>query len=99
MASRPAWTVKNNRVICEEFEFEWNGGFAFVQKQKNITNLHNAIKINRGEIALEISSKSAVLLGKNIGAFRLNITESHLKIYSKVQKILSKVDRIEICFP
>lgn len=71
MAKRPAWTIKDNKVICEEFEFEWNGGFALVQKQKNIANLHNSIKMSKGETALEVSSKGTDLLGKNIGAFSL----------------------------
>lgn len=71
MAKRPAWTIKNNKVICKEFEFEWNGGFAIVQKQKNIANLHNSIKNVTDETALEVSSKGTVALGKNIGAFSL----------------------------
>lgn len=41
MAKRPAWTIENDHVICEEFE--WNGGFALVQKQKNIDALHTSI--------------------------------------------------------
>ena len=71
MASRPAWTVKDGKVNCEYFEFSWNGGFAVVQKQKNITALHEQIYIKYGKRALEVSSKSMEELGRKIGAFSL----------------------------
>lgn len=71
LARRPAWTIRSDSVICEEFEFEWNGGFAIVQKQKNIANLHAAIREQTKERALEISSKGMIPLGKEIGAFSL----------------------------
>ncbi len=71
MASRPAWTVRNGKVIVEYFEFAWNGGFAVVQKQKNITALHEQITEKYHEKALEVSSKSMEELGRNIGAFSL----------------------------
>lgn len=34
MAKRPAWAIMDNKVECMEFEFEWNSGFAVIQKQK-----------------------------------------------------------------
>ena len=71
MAKRPAWTICEDSVICKEFEFEWNGGFAIKQKQKNIENLHASIFNDTKKKALEVSSKGTVLLGKNIGAFSL----------------------------
>lgn len=71
MAKRPAWSIKNDVVISEDFEFEWSGGFALVQKQKNIQALHNSIMQKCGETALEVSSKSTIPLGKDIGAFSL----------------------------
>lgn len=43
MAIRPAWTIKNDMIQCEYFEFQWDGGFALSQKRKNIDNLHKAI--------------------------------------------------------
>lgn len=73
MAKRPAWTVKNGKVVCSEFEFIWNGGFAIIQKQKNISNLHSAIAKEMQEAALEVSSKSFVQLGREIGAFSLKL--------------------------
>ena len=71
MAKRPAWSIKNDIVISEDFEFEWSGGFALVQKQKNIKALHDSIIQRYGETALEVSSKSTIPLGKDIGAFSL----------------------------
>lgn len=71
MAKRPAWTICEDSVIRKEFEFEWNGGFAIKQKQKNIENLHASIFNDTKKKALEVSSKGTVLLGKNIGAFSL----------------------------
>ena len=88
MAKRPAWTIENNRVICKEFEFEWNGGFSITQKQKNIKNLHNSIIKETNESVLEVSSKGLTQLGKDIGAFSLK--------YNEAQKNLRMVDLIQI---
>lgn len=71
MAVRPAWTIKNGIVICEEFEFKWNGGFAVSQKQKNIVNLHEEIMRKTGAKALEVSSKGLVQVGNEMSAFFL----------------------------
>lgn len=71
MVVRPAWTIKNGIVICEEFEFKWNGGFAVSQKQKNIVNLHEEIMRKTGAKALEVSSKGLVHLGNEMSAFFL----------------------------
>lgn len=71
MAKRPAWSISDDRVICQEFDFEWNGGLALIQKQKNVSNFHASIKNIMNESALEISSKGTVSLGKNLGAFSL----------------------------
>ncbi len=71
MAKRPAWSIKNDKVICREFDFKWNSGFSIIQKQKNIANLHESIIEKTKESVLEISSKGLVPLGKNIGAFCL----------------------------
>ena len=79
MAKRPAWTIENNRVICKEFEFEWNGGFSITQKQKNIKNLHNSIIKETNESVLEVSSKGLTQLGKDIGAFSLKYNEVPLE--------------------
>ena len=73
MATRPAWALKNNRVIRYNFDFTWNGGFAVSQKQKNIKALHEAIDRQFKEQALEISTKSFDVLGKSMSAFTLKL--------------------------
>ncbi|MCI1477819.1 MAG: hypothetical protein LKH93_00760 [Clostridium beijerinckii] len=90
MAQRPAWTIKDDLIKCEYFEFQWNGGFALIQKQKNINNLHKAIYNKYGEKSLEVSTKSDLQLGKEASAFNLkcngyfveNIFQSS-KVYSE----------------
>ncbi len=74
MATRPAWTIKNGKIIREDFAFEWHGGFAVVQKQKNIQGLHQAIMDKTGQRALEISSKSTADLGRSLSAFNLTLS-------------------------
>ena len=73
MAFRPAWTLRRGRVVCREFEFTWNGGFAVSQKRKNITGLHQAILDDTGEKALEISTKGTEPLGNELSAFNLTL--------------------------
>lgn len=79
MATRPAWTIKNGKVMREDFDFAWNGGFAITQKQKNINALHAAIREAKGEEALEVSSKSTVSLGKELSAFSLQLSGVYLE--------------------
>lgn len=79
MATRPAWTVKNGKVIREDFDFTWNGGFAVTQKQKNINALHRAIQEAKGEKALEVSSKSTAPLGRELSAFSLKLSGVYLE--------------------
>ena len=79
MALRPAWTIKDGKVIRQDFEFSWNGGFALSQKQKNILALHQAIKDATGQSALEISSKSTEELGRKLSAFSLKLSGVYLE--------------------
>ena len=71
MANRPAWTIENGNVICREFDFAWNGGFAVSQKRRNINALHQSIADATGQTALEISSKGEVELGNRLSAFNM----------------------------
>lgn len=88
MASRPAWKLQNNRILENNFEFQWNPGFSIVQKKRNVTNLHEAISESKQATALEISTKSDVDLGYALSAFNLkldgitleNVFQSH-KVY------------------
>ncbi len=79
MALRPAWTIKDGKVVGKEFEFQWNGGFAITQKQKNIKNLHQSIEKSTGDTALEISSKSLEPIGAQLSAFELKIGNKYLE--------------------
>lgn len=59
-------------------EFQWSGGFAASQKQKNIRALHDAFQVARpGSRVLEISSKSmqvnGVALSKYVPSLRKSI--------------------------
>ena len=77
MAERPSWTIKNDSVTCEFFEFAWNGGFATSQKKKNVRALHESVKNRYGETALEVSTKSDEDLGNKLSAFNLTL-DGHL---------------------
>ncbi|MGR9134800.1 DarT1-associated NADAR antitoxin family protein [Rhizobium leguminosarum] len=56
-----------------DFEIAWAGGFAAVQKQKNIRALHSAAERAGYAPLLEISSKSDVKAGRHLSAFHLRI--------------------------
>ena len=52
MATRPAWTVINNKVVRLNYDFVFNPGFSKSQKQKNVEALHASI----GKKSLEVSN-------------------------------------------
>lgn len=85
MANRPVFVVNSKppyyKVI--NVEFEWSGGFAKTQSQKNIVALHNEfLKTNNEHKILEISSKSLQELGTKLSAFSLEkyVSEMDAKI-------------------
>jgi type I restriction enzyme M protein len=87
MASRPAWTIRDGKVIRRDYEFAWNGGFAITQKQKNIRALHKAILDTTGETAIDISSKSTVEIGVQLSAFNLKLSGVYLEnIFQSAKK-------------
>lgn len=74
MAQRPVYKIKSSYPYyeCINVEFTYNGGFAVIQKQKNIKAIHEAYKItNPVANVLEISSKSLQPLGVSLSAFNL----------------------------
>ncbi|NOH99405.1 hypothetical protein [Vibrio sp. 99-70-13A1] len=76
MADRPIFIPKVDEVGVKEvnINFKWHSGFALVQKQKTIHELHErACGLGFSNI-LEISSKSPDTLGVNLSAFNLLIT-------------------------
>lgn len=76
MAERPIFVPTSERdgyVKRVDFEIAWAGGFAAVQKQKNVQALHTAAKRAGYTPLLEISSKSDIKAGRHLSAFHLRI--------------------------
>lgn len=74
MAQRPVFFTRQTApyVNVTMPDFQWNGGFAASQKQKNIDALHRAFQgIFPDKKVLEISSKSRTPLGVALSAFNL----------------------------
>lgn len=98
MAIRPAWTIKDGKVIREGFEFAWNGGFAVTQKQKNIKALHQAILDTTGGRALEISTKGLEEPGNSLSAFNLTLGGNISRKYSRLQSSMKTAAPIWTCW-
>lgn len=76
MAERPIFVPTSEQdgyVKRVDFEIPWAGGFADVQKQKNIRALHSAAERAGYAPLLEISSKSDVKAGRHLSAFHLRV--------------------------
>jgi hypothetical protein len=76
MAKRPVFIPlgKADHLVDEvQIDFEWNPGFAPVQKKKNISALHESAKKQGLHPLLEVSTKSDDLLGQRLSAFSLKI--------------------------
>lgn len=83
MAQRPIYIpqFENNLLVKTEMvEFIHHSGFAVVQKQKSIEELHKSSQERFGfERILEVSSKSKQDLGVALSAFNLMITDKPKK--------------------
>ena len=90
MTTRPAWAFYRGHVIKDEFGFDWNGGFAVSQKQKNIAALHDSIMKKYGENALEISTKSLDEMGRSLSAFNLRLDGILLECVFQSSKVFEK---------
>ena len=80
MATRPVFEsiTKAPYYQTKTISFEFAPGFAKVQKQKNITHLHeNYMKYFHGNQPLEISSKSLQDTGIKLSAFNLKDESGH----------------------
>jgi len=76
MAKRPVFIplLKPEHLVEEvQVDFQWNSGFAVVQKKKNIFALHQAASKKGYSPILEVSTKSEELLGQRLSAFSLKI--------------------------
>lgn len=74
MVKRPVFVPSQKAPFVDVYmpEFTWNGGFAPVQKKKNIVALHESFrKWFPDRKLLEISSKSLQELGARLSAFHL----------------------------
>ena len=81
MAERPIfipWTTESRLVKELSFSFDWNPGFAPVQKKKNIRALHDAAKAKGYSPLLEVSTKSDERLGQRLSAFNLKVRTEKL---------------------
>ena len=80
MSKRPAFFIRQGKVISEMYSFEWFSGFAVSQKQKSIESLHNAImKVDANAKPLEISTKSKESIGMELSAFNLKLNNHALE--------------------
>lgn len=77
MAERPIFiptTEAGGYVKRIDLEIPWAGGFAEVQKKKNIRSLHDAAKRAGHTPLLEVSSKSDEIAGRHLSAFHLRVS-------------------------
>lgn len=77
MAERPIFiptTEADGYVKRIDLEIPWAGGFAEVQKKKNIRSLHDAAKKAGHAPLLEVSSKSDEIAGRHLSAFHLRVS-------------------------
>jgi hypothetical protein len=79
MAERPIFipaTEDEGYVKRLEFDIPWAGGFAEVQKKKNIRSLHEAAKKAGYVPLLEVSTRSEETAGRHLSAFHLRVMSS-----------------------
>ncbi|PZP90473.1 MAG: hypothetical protein DI587_38585 [Variovorax paradoxus] len=77
MAERPIFiptAEADGYVKRVDLEIPWAGGFAEVQKKKNIRSLHEAAKKAGFTPLLEVSSKSDETAGRHLSAFHLRVS-------------------------
>ena len=76
MAERPIFvsTGEGDRLVKEIlFQIKWHPGFAPVQKERNIRELHQAAERSGFGHLLEISTKSRSLRGQHLSAFYVKV--------------------------
>ncbi len=91
MAKRPAFFIRQGKVVSEMYSFEWHSGFAVSQKQKSIKNLHCAITAaDENARPLEISTKSTEAIGVQLSAFHLRINDHTLENVFQSAKVFER---------
>ena len=81
MAERPIFVPDEDApgLVREiSFSIAWAGGFAPVQKKKNVKALHEAAAVRGFPELLEISTKSDEKLGQRLSAFSLTFHSDEL---------------------
>src|SRR5688572_1732239 len=76
MAERPVFlpTPGGPELVREvSLPLTWHGGFAAVQKEKNVAALHASAAAAGYSPLLEVSSKSLEKLGRHLSAFHLRV--------------------------
>lgn len=75
MAKKKYFIIKDNKVEERLIDYKFNAGFAAIQKQKNVKNIHEEIlgKEGKEHKILEVSSKSLEDIGVKLSAFNLSI--------------------------
>lgn len=79
MAERPIFLPANagSRLVEEVFlPLKWHSGFAAVQKEKNVRELHHSAKAAGYGPLLEVSTKSERTAGRHLSAFHLPVKTS-----------------------
>jgi hypothetical protein len=84
VAERPIFipAPEDDVLVRELFlPIKWHSGFAVVQKEKNIEELHQAAKARGYSPLLEISTKSKSERGRHMSAFHMTVpTQQHGRI-------------------
>jgi hypothetical protein len=84
MAERPVFlpSTDPHRLVDEIFfPLHWHSGFAAIQKDKNICELHSAASAAGFAPLLEVSTKSVKKSGRHLSAFHLTVkSERHGEI-------------------
>lgn len=90
MAKRPAFFIRQKKVVQDIFSFEWFSGFALSQKQKSIESLRRAIlRADADARPLEISTKSKETIGINLSAFNLRLNNYTLENIFQSAKVFA----------
>ena len=79
MAERPIFVPMTDQLeLVKEIylRLNWHPGFASVQKEKNVQELHAAAAAAGYAPVLEVSSKSSEKLGRHLSAFHLKVRTS-----------------------
>lgn len=99
MANRPVFILNNSAPYFRkiDIEFEYASGFALVQKQKNINNLHkDFLTLYPNHKILEVSTKSPDILGIQLSAFNLELSINYQKYPVEILYQASKVYNSDI---